>query len=236
MRAINRGCLVVVCVLLSGCGSVISWINASSSDLVSAGQLNIDQNKLADAEKCVSPAGVTCRKNFVASVALQSIMQCQKFANQLVITENTVNTAGDITSTIFTALGTVFTPLTTVHAMTAGATIVSGSKSAVNANIYAKASISSLQAALDKVYTQPMLNYLTYLKNVTDDSKIDVGTEVVNVQMLHGNCALAEAEIFVNGTVNSAPPQPLNLVPGVVPASAASAVPAASAVAAATGG
>ncbi|MGF6238579.1 hypothetical protein P3T42_000304 [Paraburkholderia sp. GAS38] len=227
MSTINKGISVVACVLLSGCGTLLSGLNAASSNLVSAEPLKIDQTALQTAEVCTDTGASTCRKNFIRGVVLDSMMKCQKFANQLVLTENTVNTSGDIATTILTALGTVFTPITTIHAMTAGATVVSGSKSAINANIYAKASISSMQSALDKVYTQPMLAYITALKNAGSDSAIDVGSEVLNVQMLHGNCALAEAEIFINGTVSSASPQTVNLVPGVMPASGVQAAAAA---------
>lgn len=233
MRVIISGFFISTCVVLSGCGSTIAALNKSRSDLVGAAPLVIKSAELEKAENCVDSAGSTCRKDFITSVALQSVMSCQEFANQLVLTENTVNTTGDIATTILTALGTVFTPLTTVHALTAGATVVGGSKSAINANVYAKASISSLQSGLDKVYTQPMFNYLNDLKKEADDSKISVGDEILNVQLLHGNCTLAEAEVFINGTVNKAPAATPPFIEGVVPASA---VPHAAAPGPASGG
>jgi len=48
----------------------------------------------------------------------------------------------------FSALGTAFTPISTVHALTAGASITSGWKTAVDSDIYAKLTIQNLVLAL----------------------------------------------------------------------------------------
>jgi hypothetical protein len=73
---------------------------------------------------------------YALAVLLDSEKKCHTFINGMVIAENTVNTTGDITATILSGLASVF------------------SKSAVNANIYAKASVANFQTALQQSYGQ----------------------------------------------------------------------------------
>lgn len=102
--------------------------------------------------------------------------------------------------------------------MTAGATIVSGTKTAITSNIYAKASVSGLRSGLDKVYVAPMIEYLNGLQSASDDTKLDIQTLLLNLQLLHGNCSLAEAEIFIDKTVSDARPLAVPRVANDTPA------------------
>lgn len=149
------------------------------------------------------------QKAFLAAVVYDSEQKCTAFVNRLVIGENTFNTSADVVSTILTALGTALTPLATVHALTASSTIVTGGKTAVDADIYAKASTANLYSAIQQTYFKDVQDYTTKLPGLTADQLI-VSNEVAKIQSYHALCALVPAEASIAATITpsagTAPP------------------------------
>ena len=56
-------------------------------------------------------------------VVLESEYQCERFMNNLVLTATGSHLWLDGAATVFSALGTAFTPISTVHALTAATTV-----------------------------------------------------------------------------------------------------------------
>jgi hypothetical protein len=189
---------------LAACGPWIKYLN-SSSRLVSAAPLEVvnPKNKaVADQLDRVSSdsSSLNTKLEFLGRVVLDSESKCITFVNTLVVADNTVNTTGDILSTLLTAAGTVFTPLNTVHALTASSTVVTGTKTAVNSDIYAKASIANFQTALQGTYFKSMASYTDALPKLTD---VSVGAELSKIESIHSTCTLAAAESSIATTISS---------------------------------
>ena len=66
------------------------------------------------------------------------------------------NVTFDVGTTILSALSTAFTPIATVHALSAAATITSGTKTAVDADIYQTATAPLMVEAIQQTYNIKM--------------------------------------------------------------------------------
>jgi hypothetical protein len=211
-----RGSTILVLALqLNGCGLWVHTLNGNAQRLVSADPLTVTDPNSDDGKKLLTidtdTKDDTPKLAFLGRVVLDSETKCQRFLNGLVIAENTVNTTGDITSVVLTGLASVFTPLTTVHALTAGSTVVTGSKASINANIYAKMSIVNFQTALTQSYAQAIKDYTDALPHMKD---VIVTNEVVKIQAVHDTCTLASSEAVIQtklGSQGQAPAKPTGL-------------------------
>jgi hypothetical protein len=205
---------------LTGCSLWVRTLNGNAQRLVSAEPLevsialtkphdakNVSYTELTTAETSNDD---TKKKEYLGKVVMDSQAKCQKFINGLVIAQNTVNTTGDVTSAVLTGLASVFKPLTTVHALTAGSTVVTATKASVDANIYAKASIVNFQTALQQSYTKSMKDYTDALPRQTN---VILSNEVSKIQSIHGTCTLAATEAAILATISpgSPPEKPAGL-------------------------
>jgi len=194
---------------LFGLAACSAWVKLlhNASPLVSAAPLDIVNPKKSEDIKTASldTATLNSKIEFLGRVVLDSETKCVAFLNSLVVAENSVNTTGDIASTVLSAAATVFTPLNNVHALTAGSTVVTGSKTAIDADIYAKASIINFQTALQGTYFKTIATYADALPKLTD---VSVGAELSKIESIHGTCTLAAAESSIQTTLNSPPGQP----------------------------
>jgi hypothetical protein len=152
MRAHGRLAFVVLsliaCSIFSlGCGPIWeSWEDANS---YSVSAKEIDPDLIGQGQSLTFKDGT---KAYVGTVLYDSQKKCEKFVNGLVLSETTVNSGLDMTTTVLSALATAFTPLSTVHALTAGATVASGWRTAINSNIYAKLTIANYAQAIEASY------------------------------------------------------------------------------------
>ncbi len=106
---------------------------------------------------------------------------------------------------------TVCTPLNTVHGLTAGAAVVTGSKIAVNADIYGKASIANFSSALTGSYFKSIDAYNDALPKLTG---VELSVEINKIQSIHATCTLAAAKSAIQKTITSpasAPAAPVGL-------------------------
>ena len=202
--------LSAITAMLGGCKLWIHTLNGNQQLLVSADKLAVAVPDSAQNKEMVTLGQSTtsndpAKLEFLGRVVMDSEAKCQTFINGLVIAENTVNTTGDITSTVLSGLASVFKPLTTVHGLTAGATVVTGSKSAINANIYAKASVTNFQTALQQSYGQAIKDYTDALPHLTN---VVVSNEVSKIEAIHGTCTLASTETTILAKINTAAQAP----------------------------
>lgn len=188
--------------LLSGCSLLAPALRQSES-LVSADPLAITVDDLR------SPANLDDKKEFLGRVVYESEQKCVSFLNRLVLAKNTVDTSGDIVAAALSGVGALVTPLATAHALSGAATFVTGAKSTVNADIYANASISNFQIALQQSYFKYMLDYTRNLPSLSATDLV-VSNEVAKIQSIHGLCGLAPAEASIQATITkgSGPPPP----------------------------
>jgi len=190
---------------LSGCGLLLGLQSEHNELLVSAEPLaiKVDQLQLA--------ASLPNKREFLGTLVYDSEKKCVSFLNRLVLARNTVDTTGDILSAGLSAAGALVTPLSTAHALSGAATFVTGAKAAIDADIYAKASLSSFQTALQQSYFRNVLDYTNNLPNVSESSLI-VSNEVAKIQSIHATCALGPAEATIQATIAPAkviaPPLP----------------------------
>ena len=132
------------------------------------------------------------KKEYLGLVLINSGTKCQAFADRLSTAQRGVDTSFDILSGILSALATALTPLSTVHALTAAATISTGTKSAIAADIYAKATASLILQQINRTYYANIDNYRKDLVKRDADSIVPA-LEVSRIQAIHRECSLDAA-------------------------------------------
>jgi len=148
----------------------------------------------------VSQAGNPANNNlnYVGLVLNDSERKCGAFLNGLTLTENGVNTGLDMANTVFSALGTAFTPLAIVHAMTAGATITGGWRTAINADIYGKATAGTFSHAIQSTYYTDLNSYVGTLGKM---SQLTASMEVAKIRSIHNECSLEAARATIDAAL-----------------------------------
>ena len=91
----------------------------------------------------------------------------------------------------------------------AAATIASGSRTAIDADIFNKAAIADFAAAIQRTCTTDILNYTDKLPILTDStqSPLIVSNEIAKIQSYHAECGLAPAESAIQAKLGT-PPTP----------------------------
>jgi hypothetical protein len=208
---------LMMCLAMSACGTSVDNIS---------GAADISPSLLSpEAQNAAQSTGQ--KRQYLGLVAGDSEDKCKQFALALIGSETNFNTGSDIAVTITQALGTAFTPLTTVHAFTAAGAIISGSKTAVNADVWAKQPITNLLAAIGNKYYVPMATYTAALEKASEDSLV-VSIEVDNIKAIHQACNLASAQTAIQSKVaeptgstqqqqGPPPPAPPGVVGGAAP-------------------
>jgi uncharacterized protein YceK len=182
---------------LAGCGPILTKYADTNSGLVAADALSVSDDEV---KMVGSSADLTVKKEFLGRVARDSVAKCNTFMNRLAVTENTVNTAGDVTATVLSALATILTPVATIHALTGASTIVTGTKSTIDADIYAKATIANFQSALAATYYKSINDYAAVLPKLTA-SDLVVAAEISKIETIHSTCGLAPAQLTISATL-----------------------------------
>ena len=117
----QRSFLTIVAVgLLTGC----------NSPLISAEPLVISPADLAAAENGGN------KKAFLGRLIFQSEQKCTAFLNELVASIGGINSIGDIVSGALSGVAAFTTPVAASHVLSGTATIVTGAKSALNADFF----------------------------------------------------------------------------------------------------
>ena len=144
-------------------------------------------------------------KEYLGLVLIDSGTKCQEFADRLSTAQRGVDTSFDILSGILSALATALTPLSTVHALTAGATISTATKSAIASDVYAKATAALILQQINNTYYANIDAYRKELLN-SDPPSIVPALEVSRIQAIHRQCSLdsAIASLSQAGAVTAA--------------------------------
>jgi hypothetical protein len=205
---------------LSGCGTMMqSLFPNASKGVVSAEPLVITTPQPA------ATASIDEKREFLGKVLMQSEMQCGEFVDRLVLGENATNTALDVAGTAFSALSTAFAPPGTKSALSAAATIATGSKTAIDADIYAKAAIADFATAIQKTYYSDMKTYIDALPSLAPP--VVISAEIAKIQSYHAECALAPAESAIQTQLGTTTAKTPGNTGNQVPTPAAAVVPGA---------
>jgi hypothetical protein len=188
--------MIAVALALSACSAGRFSFDKDGSYGVAAGRLDPDLVRQATTAPAQNNLGI------VALLVNDSRVKCTAFLNQLIAAESTTDTSLDIASTILSALATAFTPLATVHGLTAAATIATGSKTAIDTDVYSKASIANFAQAVQTTYGSDLKTYWT-AKTTAGASVIPV-VELPTINAIHAECALGPAEASIGATLQSA--------------------------------
>jgi hypothetical protein len=162
-------------------------------------------NRVADrlsAEALVIPESFTAtdtivKKDVLHGLVVQSLNKCLRFQNRLFANIQEVNTTGDIVSSFLSTVATLATPINSVHALTASAAIVSSSKGAYNADVFANANVTNFNLAIKATYGKAIADYAAALDKVADGNSLDIGAETVKILQAHQLCGLASAEAAI---------------------------------------
>jgi hypothetical protein len=189
--------------LLAGCQA---WYRLGDQSIrsIAAQELDLQAAGLPQAGQTVDPGQI---KDQIGTLVNQSEQKCARFLNGLVLFETSTNTSLDITTTILSALGTAFTPINTVHALTAASSISSGTKTALDADIYAKASIANFSQAIQSTYYSDMGKYVDSL-STADPNTLIWPIQVYKIETIHRECALAPAEASITAALQPTAAQP----------------------------
>jgi hypothetical protein len=179
---------LLACTSLTGCISSVT----GTQHLVSAEALNLQPPN-------PPLAGSADKLEYLGRMVMDSETKCSAFVNGLVLNETSANTGLDILGTVASALSTAFVPPGTKTALSAAATIATGSKTAIDTDIYDKAAISDFSTAIQKTYSAGIKTYTDALPTLADTaaSPLVVSNEVAKIQAIHALCALAPAEASI---------------------------------------
>lgn len=132
----------------------------------------------------------------VSTYYSQSLTGCMAFKEATISAMTGVNAGADYTALVLNALGSVLSPIATVHLLTAGATAAGGVKSTY-ANDVTTDNAVNLTIAFDKIYFQPMAQLASTALTgaITADAAPGLVVQIMNLQR---QCSLDEARAYIN--------------------------------------
>jgi hypothetical protein len=139
-------------------------------------------------------------KEYLGRVVRESEYYCGQFLNGLSLDANSSNVSLDVLTTIMTALGTAFTPLSTVHAFTAAGSITSGTKTAIDSDIYARMTIANYAQAIESTYYTRINAYINKLA-IANPGNLVESLEISKIMEIHKNCSLQAAQSTINSAL-----------------------------------
>jgi hypothetical protein len=184
---------VALCVGLGACTGVKNRIQSASAGGIGAEPISIDD---INAAQNSLPSGMARTDvQYAALAAWDSEQKCTAFKRRLSAGERGFDTAGDVAAGILSALGAVFTPAATVRALSAGATIVTGVKATVDADVFAKFTAPLIIQAINKTYD---VDIDTQLKKLNaPGATVTVAVWLAQIAAIHDECSLDRATTYL---------------------------------------
>lgn len=196
---------VAAALLMSGC-SFIQKRDGAALAYVGAEPLKTDAKDFA-----LKGGDAAARLGALVS---ESIANCGRFMDRLTLGRGSFNYASDATASLLSAAAAIATPTTAARQLAAGSTVVNASKSSFDSEFYANATSGTLQTAIARTYFHDMSDYISRLARI-NEADVRAYLEIPQLQAIHSNCTLANAQSTVQATLQAAAP--------AAPASAASA-------------
>jgi hypothetical protein len=182
--------------ILSGCGSIREQLRKGNEGIVAA--IPIEETTYGkDPMKAALDDPTTRSRNMmIGNMAVDSATKCAIFVNGLGSTGRITDSFFDILTTTLAGLGAILTPVNTVRALSGAAAISSGTKTALDADVFG-------QKTAPAIVGQININYAKALKEVVQKSKDDnigwppplAASEMITA---HNQCSLDAALFSLN--------------------------------------
>jgi hypothetical protein len=128
---------------------------------------------------------------YLSLVLFDSIGKCKRLIDSQGILSRAIDVEFDSISTILTALATAFTPLATVHALTAAAAISSGTKANLDTDLYHQKTSDIIATQIDSTYFANLNAYVGGLATTIGDKKaISAPIEFIKIALIHRQCSI----------------------------------------------
>lgn len=163
-NVIVRPVSAVSILALAACSSVTQRISDATQGATGAAPLETPTNMT----QAINEAG--SKKQFLLNEITISYNNCEDYKRLLLLSSRSSNLTFDVLTTIFGALGTVFTPISTVHALTAATSISSGTKASLDADVYQNATAPLMVQAIQQTYNVQMDALLKQVETMPDAS------------------------------------------------------------------
>jgi hypothetical protein len=202
-----------VTLALGGCGAIFNdiqkWENDGAFTVAAValceetpGLLYAADRSCKPTSQAVAPATALTPKQQIGWVLNESLTKCDAFVAGLVLTSNSANVDLDSATTVFSALGTAFTPLALVHGLTAAGSISSGWKTAIDSDIYGKSAIADYAKAIQTSYYTDLRTYMDAIKTESPTAD-DLPFEIATIRTIHKECSLASAQATIAANLAS---------------------------------
>ncbi len=132
-------------------------------------------------------------KSALGTLVYESERKCAAFISRLALNSNQSKVFFDTGTNILSTLGAVLSPVSIAHAISAGAAASSAERSLIDNDVFAQASIANYADAIGVAYGTSMANYLSTLQK-SDGANLNYSVEVANIETIHEECALAQAQ------------------------------------------
>ena len=207
MHTIARLLLLMIAASLVSSCSILKQLDLSGQYLVTAGPL--DRNQIADDLKNSGIDSPTSKDKILAYLS-QSQTKCSVFVSGLVLHHTASDTMLDIGTTVATTTAAVITaPVSAIRAFAGLGAITSGSKTAIDTDFFAKASVANFAQAIQSTYYTKIDSYIAQIK---DSNSLDPSVEYFNIERIHSLCGLGPAEGSISASLQPSPGA--NNVPG----------------------
>nr|WP_199043505.1 hypothetical protein [Dyella sp. ASV24] len=203
---------VLLLFMVSGLSGCFVFRSKNDPSVISAAPINKqldDPVFLAGASSAAGtghvsiPSDLEGKKRYLGAVLLDSVLKCRDFANKVDAAQSDANFLGDTFSTLFSALATVAKPITTVHGLTASATMASGTKNAYLSGYFADATVANIGKVMTISYAVAVQQYMDGMSSMTDDNLI-LPVEVAKIESIHTKCSMASAEYLISQSISAA--------------------------------
>lgn len=179
---------------LTGCGT-FTQLSADKLESVSEARGHVVEALTGASAPATGVSGVIVTGRQMAYDMVQdSQSKCADFVTVLFSRSGSTNVALDVAQTIFSAAGTAFTPINTVHTLTALGTVAGGSKTAISVEFLNSVTISHIAQAIQSTYSKDISTYIGYLDSLPNTTAVDAIAERSKILSYHNECSLPAAD------------------------------------------
>ena len=197
----TKSAVLCASMLVSGCSGLLNNYVKEYGGLIAAEPLSpiVDiPAPQGQPVQHIGPTDVDVEKDksraitYVVLEAFSSMSKCKELLDRQGIVSRGIDADLDLVTTVLTALATAFTPVQTIHALTAAALITSGWKTALDSDLYAKKTADIIATQIDASYFGAMVTYVNdfatraSLKNAAIYPQL----EFLKIALIHRQCSI----------------------------------------------
>lgn len=187
--------LAMVLLLLPGCGEIRDVLRKNNEGVVAVRPLD---EKLygAPMDAAIADKSGYMRNIMLGTMAVDSATKCAIFQNGIGTSSRVTDGFFDVMTTTLAGLGAVFTPVSTVRALSASAAISSGTKTAIDANVFGFKTAPTIVGQINTHYKKGLDDLVVKTKLSADQWPAPfAAAEMIS---LHNTCSLDAALAAMN--------------------------------------